>query len=89
METPNFDHAMTVDELREFWAKWHVTTKKKAVVFTGERKDAKKIMETLANYAINKSCAVDARLKGDITTATIYEHSCQLCYNRLPADVRW
>ena len=88
MKTPNFD-AMTVDELLEFWAKWHVTTKKKAVVFTGERKDAKKIMENLANYAINKSCAVKLRLEGDINAAIIYEHSCQLCYDRLPADVRW
>jgi hypothetical protein len=88
METPNFD-AMTVDELLEFWKKWHVTTKKKAVVFTGERKDAKSIMENLANYAINKSCAVKLRLEGDINGATIYEHSCQLCYDRLPEDVRW
>ena len=88
METPNFD-AMNQDELRAFWAKWHVTTKKKAVEFTGVRRDAKKIMETLANYAINKSCAVGGRLAGDITTATIYEHSCDLCYDRLPVDVRW
>ena len=88
MKTLNFD-AMTVDELLEFWKTWHVTTKKKAVVFTGERKDAKKIMETLANYAINKSCAVRLRLEGDIVGASNYEHSCQLCYDSLPADVRW
>ena len=88
METPNFD-AMSAEELREFWAKWHRPSKKAAVEFVGVRKDAKSIMENLANYAINKACAVDARLKGDITTATIYEHSCQLCYDRLPADVRW
>ena len=88
METPNFD-AMNQEDLRNFWAKWHVTTKKKAIEFTGERKDAKKIMETLANYAINKSCAIGLRLDGDINGATIYEHSCQLCYDRLPTDVRW
>lgn len=88
METPNFD-AMNQDELREFWAKWHRPSKKAAVEFVGVRKDARNIMEILANYAINKSCAVGARLEGDITTATIYEHSCQLCYDRLPADVRW
>lgn len=88
MKTPNFD-AMDPDELLEFWNKWHRPTKKAAVEFTGVRKDARKIMETLANYAVNKSCAVRLRVEGNINGATIYEHSCDLCYNQLPADVRW
>lgn len=88
METPNFD-AMNQDELREFWAKWHRPTKKQAVEFIGIRKDARRVMQTLANYAINKSCAIGLRLDGEIDRATVYEYSCELCYNSLPADVKW
>jgi hypothetical protein len=88
METPNFD-AMTQEELRDFWGKWHVTTRKRAVVVTGDRKDARQIMETLACYAINKSCAVGLRLEGEIERAMTYEHACELTYGRLPEDVRW
>jgi hypothetical protein len=88
MDTPNFD-AMTQEELREFWTKWHITTKKKAIVVTGERKDARQIMETLACYAINKSCAMGHRLAGRIEQAMAYERDCELAYGRLPEDVRW
>lgn len=88
MDLPNFD-AMTQEELRDFWGKWHVTTKKKAVVVTGERVDAKGIMETLACYAINKSCAMGLRLEGEIERAMKYEEACGLAYRRLPEDVRW
>lgn len=88
MDTPNFD-AMTQEGLRNFWAKWHVTTKKKASVVTGDRKDAKNIMEILATYAINKSCAMGLRLEGNINAALTYEHACELAYGRLPEDVRW
>jgi len=88
MEIPNFD-AMNSDELREFWAKWHRPTKKAAVEFLGVRKDARSVMMNLAIYAINKSCAVELRLKGNVDGATIYEHCSQLCYDKLPADVRW
>lgn len=88
METPNFD-SMTQEELRDFWGKWHVTTKKKAVAFTGDRADARQIMETLACYAINKSCAVGLRLEGKIQQALAYEQACDLQYEKLPEDVRW
>jgi len=88
MDIPNFD-AMTPDELRAFWSKWHVTTKRNAVEFTGDRVDARQIMETLACYAINKSCAMRLRLEGRIATASGYEADCELAYNRLPVDVRW
>jgi hypothetical protein len=88
METPNFD-SMTQEELRNFWAKWHVTTKKKAIVVTGERKDARQIMETLACYAINKSCAIGLRLEGKIEQALTYEQACDLQYEKLPVEARW
>lgn len=88
MDIPNFD-AMTQDDLRTFWSKWHGTTEKKAVELTGERKDARQITETLACYAINKSCAIGLRLDGKINQALGYESDCQRIYELLPADVRW
>lgn len=88
MDLPNFD-AMSQDELRTFWGKWHVTTRKKAVEFLGDRKDARQIMETLACYAINKSCAIGLRLDGKIDQACAYEQACDLQYEQLPEDVRW
>ena len=88
MDIPNFD-TMSQDELRTFWSTWHVTTKKRAIKFTGERKDARQIMENLACYAINKSCAIGLRLEGEIPKAMKYETACELAYERLPVDVRW
>lgn len=88
MELPNFD-AMTQEELRGFWGKWHVTTKKKAIVVTGERKDARQVMMTLACYALNKSCAIGLRLEGKIEQAQTYEQACEIHYEKLPEDVRW
>lgn len=87
-EIPNFD-AMTQEELRTFWSKWHVTTKKMAATLVGNRPDARNIVEILACYALNKSCAVYLRLEGEIARAEKYEQDCQLAYERLPADVRW
>jgi len=87
-EIPNFD-AMTQDELRSFWSRWHVTTRKKAATLVGDRSDARNIVEILACYAINKLCAVSLRLEGKIETAMKYEQDCQLAYERLPEDVRW
>jgi len=88
MEIPNFD-AMNQEELRAFWSKWHVTTNRKAVEFLGARVDARTTMETLANYAINKSTAMGLRIEGRISEAMRYEEHCELAYDRLPADVRW
>ena len=87
-EIPNFD-AMTQEELRAFWSKWHITTKKKASLVVGDRPDARNIVEILACYAINKSCAVGLRLEGKIEQAMKYEADCELWYERLPDDVRW
>ncbi len=85
---PNFD-AMNEDELRAFWGIWHRASRAKAVTLVGVRKDAVKAVQTLANYAINKSVAVGCRLKGEIDSALCYEHACDLCYERLPVDLRW
>jgi hypothetical protein len=88
MELTNLE-AMTQDELRAFWSKWHVTTKEEAGLFLGDRKDARKVMESLACYAINKSCAIGLRLEGKIESALTYEQACEIQYEKLPEDVRW
>jgi hypothetical protein len=87
-QIPNFN-TMTAEELRSFWSKWHVSTKTKAVTLVGNWPDARKIVETLACYAINKACAIHLRLEGNIARAEKYEEDCQLAYDRLPEDIRW
>lgn len=86
---PNLD-AMSIEELRAFWKQHHKSTKAKATVFLGvARPDGKKVIETLANYALNKMVAMQARLEGNIKTAMVYEEHAQLSYERLPKDCRW
>jgi hypothetical protein len=86
---PNFD-AMTRDELRSFWSEYHICSKSKAVELLGVvRKDGKKIVETLACYAMDRSVAMGYRLEGKIQQAIICENNAQLAYNRLPSVCRW
>ena len=88
---PNLD-AMPESELRAFWGKYHVASKKVAAELVGEEmlpKAAKTAAAILANYAINKACAVSLRLEGEISRAQAYEHACDLHYERIPSDLRW
>lgn len=86
---PNFD-AMPEDELRAFWSKYHRASRKDAEALVGDRrKGFTTIAAALANYAINKATAMSCREKGNITAAQVYEHSCDLCYERIPEDLRW
>lgn len=88
LELPNFD-CMSANELRAFWKKWHTATRAKAIALVGVRKDAPKLAHTLANYAINKCVAVEARTQGLIATAQRYEGYCDALYKDLPEDLRW
>jgi len=86
---PNLD-AMSEAELMDFWNHYHRASRKDAEELIGDRRRGfMRIAATLANYACNKATAMTCRLRGDITAAQIYEHSCQLCYDRLPEDLRW
>jgi ribulose-5-phosphate 4-epimerase/fuculose-1-phosphate aldolase len=87
-EVPNLD-AMPPSELKAFWSKWHRATKQQAVQLVGVRKDANKIVHTLAAYAIAKASAMELREEGDIRGAMVYEKHCDLYYEDLPEDCRW
>lgn len=89
MTIPNFD-AMAPDELMAFWSRYHRATRKDAAELVGDRrKGYTNIAATAANYACNKAVAMQCRLRGDIQAASIYEHAAELCYERLPPDLRW
>lgn len=86
---PNFD-VMTEKELMEFWSKYHRPRRKDAELLIGDRrKGFTTIVADLANYACNKSVAMKLRLEGSIDRALVYEHACDLIYDRLPEDLRW
>jgi hypothetical protein len=86
---PNLD-GMTEAELMAFWSRYHRASRKDAAALIGDtRKGYTTIAATLANYACNKSVAMTCRAKGDIQGATVYEASAELCYNRLPDDLKW
>lgn len=86
---PNFD-AMSREDLLCFLASYSRASRKKAEELVGDRRVGyTNIVSTLANYALNKAVAMRARLEGDIKAAEVYEHACDLCYDRLPADLKW
>jgi hypothetical protein len=85
---PNLD-AMPESELMAFWSRYHRPTRKDAAALVGKRKGYIGLAQTLANYAVNKATAMTCRLRGDINAAQVYEHACDLCYDRLPEDLRW
>jgi hypothetical protein len=86
---PNLD-CMPADELRAFCGRYHRASRKDAEALVGDRrKGFTTVAAALANYAINKATAMGCREKGDITAAHVYENACDLCYKRIPEDLRW
>lgn len=86
---PNLD-CMPHDELMSFWKTYTRSSRKAAAWLIGDtRPGYTTLAATLANYACNKAVAMACRLKGDITAAVFYEHACDLCYARIPEDLRW
>lgn len=89
MTVPNLD-AMSEEELGKFWGRYHRARRKDAEALIGDtRKNYTIIASDLANYAINKSCAMSLRKKGEIARATVYEYACESIYERIPQDLRW
>lgn len=82
-EAPNLD-AMTHDELMAFWLKHQGG---RANLFTG--RGSRTQTGNLACYASNKAVAMGCRLRGDISTALMYEGICDRIYDRLPEFARW
>lgn len=86
---PNLD-AMSEDELMAFWNRFHRASRKDAEWLVGDRRKGFTLLAAaLANYACNKAVAMKCRLNGNILGAQCYEHVAQLCYERLPEDLRW
>lgn len=86
---PRFDK-MTRDELMAFWSRYHRPSRKDAEALVGDRRPGfTNVAAKIANYACNRAVAMGCREKGDATGAAVYEHSMKLCYEGVPADLRW
>ena len=86
---PNFD-AMNPEDLMKFWSKYHRPSRLDAALLVGDRRPGfTNVAATLACYACNKAVAMEQRAKGNVQSAEIYEHHCDLSYNMLPEDLKW
>lgn len=86
---PNLD-CETQEALWAFWKRYARPTRKDAEALIGDRRKGFTVLaSTLASYACNIAVAMECRERGDIQAAQIYEHAAQLCYDRLPEDLRW
>jgi hypothetical protein len=85
---PNLD-GMNVDELAEYWSKFHAVTLEEACDAVGPRLDNVRAVETSAAYAMAKKCAMVLRAEGRFDRAQTYESHCDLYYEQLPEDLRW
>lgn len=84
---PNLD-AMTSDDLMTFWAK-HQRGRRYLDLFCEGGRGTKIATADLANYASNKSIAMQCRVRGDIPSALMYEDIADRIYNNLSAFARW
>lgn len=76
------------DTLMRWWAT-HQRGRNARELFPSRRAGYRRATADLANYAANKSTAMSCRLRGDISTAEVYEHICERIYRRLPEWARW
>lgn len=89
MSIPNLD-GMSEKELGEFWYKYRSGGRNLSKELIGDtRPRFTSMARDLANYAINKSAAVQCRARGDVVAAMGYELVCDRIYKRLPEDLRW
>ena len=73
--------------LRELWDK--KGKQNAADCFPDKPRGYIKAFNDYRAYAINKVCAIDCRLKGDIASAINYERMCDNIYNSLPDFAQW
>lgn len=85
---PNLD-AMDACDLWNFGirAEMHPRIVARELAFSGKR--SVRASKDLGHYAVNKSVAMQCRLKGDIQAASIYEAICDRIYDGLPSFARW
>jgi hypothetical protein len=84
---PNLD-TMDASTLMDFWSD-HQNGRNVRGVFPNGGRGTRLAMGQLANYAANIATAKRLRLKGEITTATVYEKIAERIYQRLPTWARW
>ena len=82
------------ENLRRLWREWHRPSHAQVMaVLRGTRatgrREARSAIETLATYAINKSCAMALRAGGEIPGAMTYEAACDIHYEDLPEWAKW
>ena len=86
---PNFDGMMR-EELMAFWSKYRRPRRKSAEKLIGDcRPGYTNITSLLANYALHKAVAIRCREQGEIRSAQVYEQCADMCYQEVPADLRW
>lgn len=85
---PNLD-AATEDQLGRAWYVFQNDPQIARLMFPGRPAGYRRATELLAAYAINRKCAVRARLAGKIVTAEGYELICERIYKSLPSFARW
>ena len=83
---PNLD-AMTRDELMTFWMQHQRGRGYKALLGSGRGR--MKATAFLACYASNVATALACRLRGDISTACMYERIADNIYAKLPDYAKW
>jgi hypothetical protein len=84
---PNLD-CMSSDELMEFWMR-HQNGRNSKQLFPKIGSGSIRSTRSLANYAANKSTAMQCRINGDIAGAQMYESFCERIYLSLPTSARW
>lgn len=87
--SPNLD-AHTAEELITFWALAYahpVIVARR--LFPHRPAGYVRATETLSYYANNKATAMRCRENGKIQTALVYEHACDISYDRLPDWAKW
>lgn len=86
-ETPNLD-ALSADELMAFWMRYQ-SGRQYRELFPVQVPGRKRATADLANYASNKATAIGCRLRGDISTALMYEDIADRIYAGLPTWSKW
>lgn len=83
-----------VPQLRAFWSDFRLAGIAEIETLfpndaPGTIPELTEALQTLATYAMNKSCGVELRLKGEIARAQVYEEAAEMTYEKLPEWAQW
>lgn len=82
--------SMPADDLMALWDQTNSVRPIKFAreLFPNRPKGYLQATRDIGNYAANKATAMQARVRGDIETAMMYENICSRIYKRLPDYAR-